>query len=166
MEKENKFKIYIKRYYLVYLIMVIVLTLDLVTKAVFTNRNITIIPKVLSFVYTENTGGAFSMLSSATWLLIVSSILFILLITITEKFYKTDSKLFLVAYSLILAGAVGNLIDRVIFGYVRDFIKLDFMDFSKMNTIFNIADICVTVGVVCMILHFIISLVKEKKVEK
>ncbi len=166
MEKENKFKIYIKRYYLVYLIMAIVLTLDLVTKAVFTNRNITIIPKVLSFVYTENTGGAFSMLSSATWLLIVSSILFILLITITEKFYKTDSKLFLVAYSLILAGAVGNLIDRVIFGYVRDFIKLDFMDFSKMNTIFNIADICVTVGVVCMILHFIISLIKEKKVEK
>ncbi len=166
MEKENKFKKYVKRYYLVYLIIAVALTLDLVTKAVLTNKNISVIPKVLSFVYTENTGGAFSMLSSATWLLIATSIVFILLITITEKFYKTDSKLFLVAYSLILAGAIGNLVDRIIFGYVRDFIKLDFMDFSRMNTIFNIADICVTVGVVCMILHFIISLVKEKKVEK
>lgn len=166
MGKENKFKKYIKRYYLVYIIIAVALTLDLVTKAVFTNKNITLIPKVLSFVYTENTGGAFSMLSSATWLLIVSSIIFILLIVVTEKFYKTESKLFLVAYSLILAGAVGNLIDRIIFKYVRDFIKLDFMDFSRMNTIFNVADICVTVGVVLMILHFIISLVKEKKVEK
>lgn len=167
MEKfKSCLKQYIKKYYIVYLIIIVTLTIDLVTKAIFTDQNINVIPNILSFTYTENTGGAFSMLSNSTWLLILISLVFIILIVMSEKFYKNDSKLFLIAYSLILSGAFGNLIDRIMFNYVRDFIKLDFLDFTKINTIFNVADICVTIGISIMFIHFIISLVKEKKIEK
>lgn len=162
----NIIKSYFKKYYLVYIIFAILLTVDMITKALAVDINIRVIPNVLSFIYSQNTGGAFSLLSNNTVLLTIITAIFIVVIIVLDKFYKSNSKLYRVGYSLILTGAVGNLIDRILFGYVRDFIKLDFMDFTKLNTIFNVADICVTFGVCIMIIYFIISIVKEKKSEK
>lgn len=160
--KQN-FKNYFKKYYIVYIIIALTVTLDLVSKVIFSNVNKTIIKNVLTFTSTKNTGGAFSLLSSHTILLVVFSVLFLVVIVVIDKFYKNNSKLYLTAYSLILSGAIGNLVDRVLFGYVRDFIKLDFLDFTNFNTVFNFADMCITVGVAIMIVHLLISIFKEKK---
>ena len=61
------------------------------------------------------------------------------------------SKLLLTAYSLILAGAVGNFIDRIRLGYVVDMFKFEFIDFP----IFNVADICLTIGVIFLFYYVI-----------
>lgn len=162
----DKVKRYFKKYYIVYIIMLVFLTIDLVTKAVTKDITMVVIPNILTFVYTENTGGAFSMMSNNTIFLTIVSAIFIAIIVILDKIFKSDNMLYRVGYSFVLTGAIGNLIDRVLFGYVRDFIRLDFMDFTHINTIFNVADICVTAGVCLIVLFFIMSLIKEKKSEK
>ena len=160
---KQKLLSYLKKYWLVYLIIVITLAIDLISKFIFNDVNKVLIKNVLSFTSTKNTGGAFSMLNNHTALLVVFSIIFLLFLVVVDKFYKSSSKLYLISYSLIISGAIGNLIDRVLFGYVRDFIRLDFMDFTNINTVFNFADICITIGVTLMLVYFICSLVWEKK---
>lgn len=159
------FKNYIKKYYLVYIIVAFCIALDLITKAIFDDVNYSVIAKVLSFVSVKNTGGAFSMLSKNTVVLTIFSSIFIVVIIVADKFFKENSKLYKVAYSLIIAGGIGNLFDRIIFGYVRDFIRLDFLDFTTINTVFNVADICVTFGICLFVIYFLQQIFKEKKNE-
>ena len=62
---------------------------------------------------------------------------------------------------MIVSGAIGNFIDRIVLGYVRDFISIEFFSF-----VFNIADLLITVGVCCYIVYTIIQSVKEMKEKK
>lgn len=106
----------------------------------------TVIENVFSLFYIQNNGAAWGMLSGNMIVFFVITILF--LGGIGYWFHKnTHSKLETIAYSLIVAGAIGNFIDRVRLGYVIDMFRLDFIDFP----IFNVADICLTVGV-CLVL--------------
>ena len=59
---------------------------------------------------------------------------------------------------MILSGAIGNFIDRIFLGYVRDFVSI-----SLFNFVFNIADVLITFGVIFFIVYLIISVIKEKK---
>ncbi len=98
----------------------------------------------LSFTYVENRGAAFGIFDDSRYfLLIVSCILIVVLIYLlvnSEKLFESKlSKLFI---TLTLAGAIGNMIDRVFVGYVIDFIHVTFVDFP----VFNFADICVVCG--------------------
>jgi len=93
--------------------------------------------------YTENTGAAFSILQNQNLLLIIIAIVVIALIFYYYKQIKLKLPLI-----LILAGATGNLIDRIFFGYVRDFISV------SIWPIFNLADLFSTVGVIWLIYHF------------
>lgn len=156
-------KNYLKRYYIVWIIFIGLLALDLITKAIFDDVNFTVIPHILTFCSTKNTGSAFSLFSSNTLALTIISCFFILFIIVFDKFYKVENTLYKISYSLIISGATGNLIDRIFFGYVRDFIRLDFFDFTGINTVFNIADICVTFGVICMFIYILFLSPKEKK---
>ena len=125
---------------------------DIFTKIITDGFEITVIKNVLSFYSTQNTGGAWSILSSATWLLTVFSCLAVVGIVVFDfVFFKKQTKLYTVAYALILGGAIGNLIDRIFLGYVRDFIRLDFIKFP----IFNLADMCLVAGVICMCVFII-----------
>ena len=160
---KEKFKTYLKKYWFVYLIILVTLAIDLISKFIFSDINKTLINNVLSFVSTKNTGGAFSMLSNHTALLVLFSIIFLIFLVVVDKFYKSNSKLYLTSYALIISGAIGNLIDRTFLGYVRDFIRLDFLDFTNINTVFNFADMCITIGVALMLIYFVCSLFKEKK---
>lgn len=160
---KEKFKEYIKKYYLVYIIIAVLVAIDLITKALLNDVNITIIENVLTLIATENYGGAFSMLSNNTVVLTIFSAIFIVIIVVFDKFCKFQNKLYKVAYSMILSGAIGNLFDRICFGYVRDFIRIDLFDFTGINTVFNFADICITFGVVLMVIFFISYWIKEKK---
>lgn len=104
-----------------------------------------IIPGVLQYSYVENTGAAFGMLSKNTILLgcfsVVMSAAFIFFLV---KYRKNLSMLSRISLALIISGAIGNAIDRIIRGFVIDFIELLFVNFA----IFNIADICITMGAI------------------
>lgn len=105
------------------------------------------IPGFVRFEYCENTGMAWSLLSDKTFLLtIVSAAMVAILVYFLVRCYKPMPNLIKAAIVIICAGAVGNLIDRIAFNYVRDFIAFDFVDFP----VFNIADSCVTIGVIIL----------------
>ena len=107
----------------------------------------------------RNTGAAFSILSTQTWILtalsgVASVILLILLLR-----RVLPSKPGMLSLSLLLAGAVGNFIDRLAFGYVTDMFRTTFMDFP----VFNVADIGVVVGGVLLVLAVLLAGEKEEE---
>ena len=106
--------------------------------------SITIIEGVLNLTYTENTGGAFGIGSNSTIMFVVVNIILITLITKVILTKKNEiSNYILIGLGLILAGGIGNLIDRIFRGFV-----VDYVDFNPLikYPVFNIADICVVLG--------------------
>ena len=104
--------------------------------------HVPLIPYVVELTYVENTGAAFSLFHQHTWLLALISLVLsvVLAAALWKNFFRHPlGKLTL---TLLLAGAVGNLIDRVFRGFVVDMFNLLFMNFA----VFNVADICVVVG--------------------
>lgn len=102
------------------------------------------LPGVMELRYVLNDGMAFSMLSGAKWLLIgVTSVALLGLIYWTLFRRAKQSKLEHAALLLVIGGGIGNLIDRVLHGYVVDFFATTFMNFA----VFNVADCFVVVGV-------------------
>ena len=135
--------------YLKYSLLVTVLVvLDQVSKYIFTGKNTSLFGFV-SFTYAENTGAAFSLFQNQNFTLIIVSFLALGFVLYYLKSYP-------LALSLILAGLLGNLADRIFFGFVRDFISVG--NFP----IFNIADSCNTIGIVLLLYAFW----KEEKVNK
>lgn len=105
------------------------------------------IPKILSLTYLRNTGAAFSILENQQWLFAVITLVVIgAAIRYLSKHIK-DSVWLLSALSLIIAGGIGNFIDRMHQGFVVDMFQLDFINFA----IFNVADSYLTIGVLVLI---------------
>ena len=105
----------------------------------------TLIPGVLAFTYAENTGMAFSLLSGRSWLLGLLSAAVIVLGLIALRRYRLGP-LPSVAAMLMLGGAAGNMIDRLLHGYVVDMFEVLLFRFA----IFNVADAALTVGCALM----------------
>ncbi len=124
-----------------------------------------VIKGVLRFTYVENDGAAFGMLDNARWVfLVLSTVMIIALIFYIVK-YKPKSKWVMTSLILIVGGGIGNMIDRIMLGYVIDFI--DFCAFPNLwKWVFNIADSCVCVGVFMLSVWLISDTVKEYKREK
>lgn len=108
------------------------------------------IPHILGLNYTRNTGAAWSILNQHTWILIVVSIVMALVILGVIVLRMIRHPFGVVPLTLILAGAIGNLIDRIRLGYVVDMFETLFMDFP----IFNVADICVVCGGIAFCVYF------------
>jgi signal peptidase II len=106
-------------------------------------------PGVFHITTAENRGVAFSMLRDHPWIIFfVSFVAITALLAIFWNLHKRAGKLALAALCLLLIGAIGNLVDRLTFNHVRDFI--DFVPELPLIghwAVFNIADICITVGV-------------------
>lgn len=119
------------------------------------------IPYLLDLTYVQNTGAAFSILRQHTWLLTLTSAVVVLAMCffLVKGFFKNRLGLFSAA--LVLAGGVGNLIDRVLFGYVTDMFQTTFMEFA----VFNVADCCITVGVPLLFLYVWLYVGKDEKKE-
>lgn len=155
-----------KKLYFWYILSAVVLVLDLVTKAV--TDGIAYMPFIEGFFSIEsvhNYGASYSLFSGSTFALVMFIILGVLA-SIGLVLYSIFSKqklnhCFFLGAGLLLGGILGNLIDRIAFGYVRDFISLDFMEFP----IFNIADCALTVGVIVMIVWVIFYAFKDEKKE-
>ena len=120
-----------------------------------------VIKNVFHLTYVENTGAAFGMFSNGTMLLAVVTAVEI---GIIMYFFlkKTNSKMWLIRLSLmmIVAGATGNLIDRIFRGFV-----VDMFDFCLINFyVFNFADVCICIGAALMAYH--ILFLHEKQADK
>ncbi|MCR5207780.1 MAG: signal peptidase II [Eubacterium sp.] len=117
------------------------------------------IPKVVQFSYAENTGMAFSMLSGARWFFIALT-LAVCAFGMWYLFSNRCKSLWVYwSIGVVIAGGIGNLIDRIRFGYVIDFIEPLFIDFA----IFNIADSAVSLGATSLVIYLICDLFKVKE---
>lgn len=117
----------------------------------------------LALHYTYNEGIAFSLFSSSpTFFLILSSSL--ILIALSYLWYKTETKqkLARLGYNFIVAGALGNLIDRIRLGHVIDFISFYVTDLFHF-AIFNVADSFITIGAIIIILEEILLFLNKRK---
>ena len=114
------------------------------------------------FRYVENTGAAFSSFSDNTNLLSAVTFVIIVFCLILLLSRKIKPMFVNICLLLVTAGGIGNLIDRIMYGYVIDFIEPLFIDFA----VFNFADCCITVGAFMLIGYEIFDLIKEQKNKK
>lgn len=116
------------------------------------------IPHIMELTYTRNTGAAFSSFSGMTWLLTAVSLVVsvVLAVMLWKRYFP--GWLGKLSLTLLLAGAVGNLIDRLFLGFVTDMFATTFINFA----VFNIADICVCCGGALMVVYVLLFWDEEK----
>ena len=115
--------------------------------------------KLLNFTYLENRGAAFGILQdSRLFFIILTLVIVAVLVYYFVKNYKTSHEILNIALAMIISGAIGNFYDRLLQGYVVDFIEFAFVKFP----VFNIADIFVTLGSFLMIIYLIFFEESEK----
>ena len=144
-----------------------VVALDQVSKILILNflyeDRIVLIPGILNFTYVENDGMAFGLLSDHRWVFMVFSTIGIALIVVYLWFY-VKGLLGRIGLALIIGGGIGNMIDRIAYGFVVDFI--DFCAFDFWKWVFNIADSAVCIGAGLFMLYLVLDTVEEYKKQK
>ncbi len=135
------------------------LTKWLVESNIELHDTVDFIPYVMSLYHTRNEGAAFSMLADSKWVFMTLSSVSILLIIRILYTERKRHVLLEASLAMILGGGIGNMIDRVRYGYVVDFFKTEFVDFA----IFNVADCFVTLGAIGLGVYLVFF---EQKVEK
>ena len=133
------------------------IAVDLLTKLTASklgSREVVLIPGVLSLSYIENRGAAFGIMQGRQWLLIVISAVMIAAAVVfyIRRIRDIQYRYLRVLIVFLVAGALGNMIDRIMLGYVRDFIYFKLIDFP----VFNVADIYVTVSAVLILIWIIL----------
>jgi signal peptidase II len=127
-------------------------TKHLVQAQMSLHESIPVIPGALSFTYAHNTGVAFGQLQGAGPVLIVLALAAVAAILWYQVRLRRTGQpvhpLLAIGLALPLGGAIGNLIDRIRYGYVVDFIDLGWWP------IFNVADSAITIGAACVVLYF------------
>lgn len=113
------------------------------------NAQTTLIPGVMNLHYVENTGAAFSMMEGMRWLFIPITIAIVAVLCVyLLKNRKNESVFTRVALACVIGGAIGNLIDRILYGFVVDMLEPTFINFA----VFNVADIFVTCGTIALVI--------------
>lgn len=120
------------------------------------------VPGVLSFTYIQNDGAAWSILEGQMgFFYLITSIVLVVLVYHMQK-YGHESRLLSWALTFVLAGTIGNFIDRLRLQYVVDMLQLEFIEFP----IFNVADSLLSVGMVLLILYVFMDERAQKKKTK
>lgn len=149
-----------KRFLIFLLVFALLLVLDQYTKYLAVaylkgGDSINLIENVLELSYVANTGAAWGMLSGRKYTILAMGVI-ILIVLLFCLFKIPDHKKYNALYYVagaMISGAVGNMIDRIRYGYVVDFIYFSLIDFP----VFNVADICITlsVGALAVIILFV-----------
>ena len=123
-----------------------------------------IIENVLHLTYVENRGAAFGMLKDHRWVFMIVSTAAIIaiLVFMLAGFKKHFDPLLYIGLSMIVGGGIGNMIDRVSFGYVVDMIDFRLINFA----VFNVADTFVCIGCALVLLQIIRSDIAESRKNK
>ena len=146
------------------IMIVLIVAFDQITKLIASNtlakgRVVTFLPKLVQFRYAENTGMAFSMLSGARWIFVALTVA----VCVGVLWYMMSNRCQSIwtywSLGVVVSGGIGNLIDRIRFGFVVDFIEPIFVDFA----VFNIADCAVTCGAVVLVCFMIVDAFKKDK---
>jgi signal peptidase II len=145
------------------LIVICIILLDQGTKymaqtfiRILPDQTIPVIKDVFHFTYAENRGAAFSILQNQRWLFIAVTIIAVIFIIYYLLKHPKENIILKISLSLILAGAIGNLIDRILHGYV-----VDFFDFRLINfAVFNVADSAVVIG--SILLGYYLMFISDK----
>ena len=140
------------KYLIIFSTALIVIFIDQITKFLITSnfqlhQSIAIIKNIFYFTFIQNTGAGFGILKNQQWILIWISIFIFGIILYNLDKIKENQRLLQVLVGFILGGTIGNLIDRIFFGYV-----IDFLDF-RIWPIFNFADSFITIGVIGLIIY-------------
>lgn len=151
------------------LLFAFIITFDLTMKDYLydfvVNRNggyYTVVEGFFALNYSENTGMGFGIgQDSTTGITVMTCIVIVVVIGYLAVFRK-DKAYIRIPLVMVAAGGIGNLVDRIALGYVRDFFEFTFMDFA----IFNIADSFVTVGAIALIIGLIVMMAVTAKDEK
>ncbi|QLL69879.1 signal peptidase II [Lactobacillus sp. 3B(2020)] len=112
----------------------------------------TLIPGLLGLTNLRNSGAAWSILAGQQFLFFILTIVAIAVILYLMRRYRQNQGM-MIALSLILAGAIGNFIDRLIHGYVVDMFETLFINFP----VFNVADTCLTLGVIYLVILILLE---------
>ena len=141
---------------------ILIVVLDQLTKAWVLSGldlrdlgRVEVLPPVFNFTWVENRGVSFGLFGdgSARWMLSLFSL--VVAGILGWWALKADRRLLITAIGLIMGGAIGNVIDRIRFGFVVDF--LDFSGTGFFPWVFNIADSAITIGVILLILDSFLS---------
>lgn len=139
----------------VYLLSVWIIVVDQVLKMYLSSKTLfqnafTVIPNFFSIDLVHNTGGAFSILSGNRWLFVVIGILAVGLISylITKMEYISGKTTFI--FALLIGGILGNVIDRIVHGYVIDYLSFKILGYNF--PIFNFADICIVISIIIVLI--------------
>ena len=146
----------------IYKITILVLLLDqfikyMINKFMELNTGISIIPNLFSIFYVRNKGAAFSILENNTILIVLISVIFIVILDYYIRKEKNFTKLSVISLGMIMGGIFGNLMDRIIYHSV-----IDYLSFGNFP-VFNLADIGITVGVGLLIISELLKLRKDKE---
>ena len=141
---------------MIIILTIIFLIIDIISKIVVSSLmneydSIILIKNFFNITYVRNTGAAWSIFSGEIIGLIIISILIICFLGIYIYKNKPKDMMEKIGYSMILGGAFGNLLDRITYGYVIDF--LDFYIFGYDYPIFNLADSFIFIGVILLIIY-------------
>ncbi|KRO18236.1 signal peptidase II [Lacticaseibacillus saniviri] len=114
------------------------------------NATQVLIPNVVSLTHIKNTGAAYGMLAGKQWVFYIITVIALIIVATLWR-GSAHKVMYRLGLALILAGALGNFIDRVRFQYVTDMFQLDFINFA----IFNVADMSLTIGVILVLIHIL-----------
>lgn len=150
----------------IYFIALIGVLVDQLTKILISNSmnpftSKIIIKNFFSITFVKNTGGAWGILSNnLTFLIIISTVALLVLNNYIKK-EQNINKIMHFSYGFLVGGIFGNLLDRIVRGYVVDF--LHFYIFRYSYPVFNVADILIVVGIILMLIEVIRGEINEFK---
>ena len=145
-------------------LIVVILVLDLVTKYIIDGMyeegtGVSAIPGLFNIISVHNYGAAWGIFEGSQVMLIIMSLISLGIFIWYFIVEKKKSWLLIVTFAFLFAGCLGNLYDRIVFGYVRDFIQFAFW---QSFPIFNFADTFLTIGVIMFIIYLLIPLFKKQ----
>lgn len=150
-----------------FLIALIVFLIDQGTKYLIATRlvigeQIPVIGDFFLITSHRNRGAAFGILENQRWFFIIITVIVVVgIIWYLQKVKHSENKMLPTALSLVLGGALGNFLDRVVSGEVVDFLQFNFGSYTF--PIFNVADSCIVIGVALIVLDSLLEVRREKK---
>ncbi|WP_251859691.1 signal peptidase II [Clostridium sp. Marseille-Q2269] len=141
------------------IILILGIVLDRISKlwalnTLASGKYIVIIKDLFTFSYLENRGAAFGIFQNKLIFLAIITVVVIIGVAYFITKYKPGSRLLKISLALIISGAIGNLIDRIYYKFVVDFIMLHYKDKYYFPT-FNIADTLVVIGTILLVIYIL-----------
>ncbi len=146
------------------IITALIVVTDQITKQIVMHSGLALgesadfIPWLINFTYVKNDGAAWGMLDNARWVFMTLSSLAMLAIVYVLVKYRKRHVMLEIGLAFVLGGGIGNMIDRIIYGSVTDFLHFTSESFPILNRnfpVFNVADIFVTVGAFVLIVYLL-----------